>query len=115
MTRTMPPEAPMMIGWSKGIAFQFSLPSRFIFPPSMTSDFCGTSRRRTAFQRPGGYRTDHARRRESDRRADGDRQVVDARDPCVWVNEQPFPVERGDLDPQRLHGGCDRFTRAQVV
>ena len=36
MIKTIPPVAPMMIGWSKGIALQFSLPSRFIFPPSLT-------------------------------------------------------------------------------
>jgi hypothetical protein len=30
----MPPDAPMMIGWSKGLALQSSLPSRLIFLPS---------------------------------------------------------------------------------
>jgi len=35
----MTPVVPMMIGWSKGIAFQFSLPSRFIFPPLIDVGF----------------------------------------------------------------------------
>src|SRR5450432_533800 len=61
MTRTMPPDAPMMMGWSKGIAFQSSLPRRFIFPPSLTWDSCGTSRRRISFRRPGCGRTGRAR------------------------------------------------------
>ena len=31
-------DAPMMIGWSNGIALQLSLPRRFIFLPSVTPD-----------------------------------------------------------------------------
>jgi len=46
MTRTMPPEGAhddrLVEGKSRS---NFSLPSRFhFFPPSVTSDFCGTSR-----------------------------------------------------------------------
>ena len=54
MTRTMHADAPMMIGWSKGIALQLSLPRRFIFLPSVTSDkLTAHGIVRTAFRRSG--------------------------------------------------------------
>src|ERR1700676_3847127 len=46
---------------------------------------------------------------QTDRRADGNGQPIDACDALIGIDEQPFPVERRDLDSQRLHGGCDRF------
>src|SRR6266853_1313172 len=39
---------------------------------------------------------------EADRRADGDSQLIDARDALVGINEQPFPIERDDLNGERL-------------
>ena len=39
---------------------------------------------------------------EADRRADRDDQLIDARDALLGIDEQPFPVERDDLDGDRL-------------
>ena len=52
---------------------------------------------------------------EADRRADGDGQLIDGRDALVGVDEQPFPVERDDLNTDRFRGRGNQLTRIKVV
>ncbi len=52
----------------------------------------------------------HHRRRgdaEIDRPIDGCGELVDGRDAVLRIDEQPFPVERGDIDLERFGAGRD--------
>ena len=49
------------------------------------------------------------------RRADRHGQRVDGGDPLVRVDEQPFPVERHHLDPDRAAGAFDRRGRIELM
>ena len=55
------------------------------------------------------------RQLEADRRADRHRQLIDARNALVGVDEQPFPVERDHLDPDGRGPGVDRLARIQLM
>ena len=59
----------------------------------------------------------HAARgqRKADRRAGRDDQSIDARDMLVGVDEQPFPVERHDLNVERLFLRHKRPRRIKVM
>ncbi len=52
---------------------------------------------------------------EANRRADRNGQLIDARDALVRIDEQPFPVERDDLNADGLHRGGDWLARIEVV
>ena len=52
---------------------------------------------------------------EADRRADRNGQLIDGRDALLGIDEQPFPVERDDLNPDRFHRGGNRLARIEVV
>ena len=62
-------------------------------------------------------RVHHAGRgqREMHRHAGRDHQLVDARDVLVGVDEQPFPIERDDLDLERRRLRCQRLGGIEVV
>jgi len=48
-------------------------------------------------------------------RADGNGQLIDGRDALVAIDEQPFPVERNDLNAERFRCRGDRLTRIEIV
>ena len=52
---------------------------------------------------------------EADRRADRHGQLIDARDALLGVDEQPFPIERDDLNRDGLDRRGDRFARIEVM
>ena len=49
------------------------------------------------------------------RRFDGHHEIVDARDPELGIDEQPFPIERDDLHLDRLFLRFDRLERIEIV
>src|SRR5271157_1889074 len=53
--------------------------------------------------------------RKTDRRPRRNHQTIDARDVLVGVDEQPFPVERHDLNVQRLFFRLKRLRRIKVM
>ena len=59
----------------------------------------------------------HASRgqRKVDRDARGDHQAIDAGDVLIGVDEQPFPVERHDLNVERLLRRLDRLRRIEIM
>jgi hypothetical protein len=57
----------------------------------------------------------HGGQLKADRRADGNGQLIDGRDALVGIDEQPFPVERNDLNAERLRRRGDRLTRIEIM
>ena len=52
---------------------------------------------------------------EPDGRVHGDGQLIDGRNAVVGIDEQPFPIERDDLNPDGLFRRGDRLGRIEVV
>ena len=62
-------------------------------------------------------RIHHRRRRQTkpDRCSRRDDQLIDGGDTLIGVDEQPFPIERGDVDLERLGVRGDRRPRIELM
>ena len=52
---------------------------------------------------------------ERQRRPHRDGQGVNGRNPLVRIDEEPFPIERNDLDPHRASRSLDTSRRVELV